>query len=70
MAAAAADLRGQDSGEGVWAVGFGTGASWPSVLRRSIPRSEVWPPLGPLRPTGRTGGPNPRRLLLHARQAG
>ena len=27
MAAAAADLRGQDSVQGVWAVGFGTGAS-------------------------------------------
>ena len=69
VAAAAADLRGQDNVEGVWAVGFGTGASLAICAAAVDPE---------IRGVAALAAPadwsdwaaNPRHLLLHARQAG
>jgi len=69
VVAAAADLRGQDGVEGVWAVGFGTGASLAICAAAIDPE---------IRGVAALAAPadwsdwaaNPRRLLLHARRAG
>ena len=69
VVAAAADLRGQDGVEGVWAVGFGTGASLAICAAAIDPE---------IRGVAALAAPadwsdwaaNPRRLLLHARDAG
>jgi len=69
VVAAAADLRGQDGVEGVWAVGFGTGASL-AICAAAVDSG--------IRGVAALAAPadwsewaaNPRHLLLHARRPG